>query len=51
MGGCLGEIFFLVLLIGGVYLIYKKYIDWKVFVVMIGIVFVLIWVMGVDFLM
>lgn len=40
MGGCLGEISALALLIGGLYLIYKKQIDWKVPVIMIGTVFV-----------
>ena len=46
MGGCLGETSALALLIGGVYLIYKKQIDWKVPAVMIGTVFVLTWAMG-----
>lgn len=40
MGGCLGETSALALLIGGLYLIYKKQIDWKVPVIMIGTVFV-----------
>lgn len=48
MGGCLGETSALVLLIGGVYLIYKKQIDWKVPAVMIGTVFVLTWAMGAN---
>lgn len=48
MGGCLGETSALALLIGGVYLIYKKQIDWKVPVVMIGTVFVLTWAMGAN---
>ena len=48
MGGCLGETSALALLIGGVYLIYKKQIDWKVPAVMIGTVFVLTWAMGAD---
>ena len=51
MGGCLGETSALALLIGGVYLIYKKQIDWKVPAVMIGTVFVLTWAMGADPLM
>lgn len=48
MGGCLGETSALALLIGGVYLIYKKQIDWKVPAVMIGTVFVLTWAMGTN---
>ena len=48
MGGCLGETSALALLIGGVYLIYKKHIDWKVPAVMIGTVFVLTWAMGAN---
>ena len=48
MGGCLGETSALALLIGGVYLIYKKQIDWKVPAVMIGTVFVLTWTMGAN---
>ena len=48
MGGCLGETSALALLIGGVYLIYKKQIDWKVTAVMIGTVFVLTWAMGAN---
>ena len=48
MGGCLGETSALALLIGGVYLIYKKQIDWKVPAVMIVTVFVLTWAMGAN---
>ena len=48
LGGCLGETSALALLIGGVYLIYKKQIDWKVPAVMIGTVFVLTWAMGAN---
>ena len=48
MGGCLGETSALALLIGGVYLIYKKQIDWKVPAVIIGTVFVLTWAMGAN---
>lgn len=51
MGGCLGETSALALLIGGVYLIYKKQIDWKVPAIMIATVFVLTWAMGGDPLM
>ncbi len=39
MGGCLGETSALAILIGGLYLIKKKQIDWKVPLVIIGTVF------------
>ncbi|MBQ3437986.1 MAG: RnfABCDGE type electron transport complex subunit D [Fusobacterium sp.] len=48
MGGCLGETSALALLVGGLYLIYKKHIDWKVPAVMIGTVFALTYLMGAD---
>lgn len=48
MGGCLGETSSLALLLGGIYLVYKKHIDWKVPAVMIGTVFVLTALMGAD---
>lgn len=51
MGGCIGETSALALLIGGVYLIYKKQVDWKVPSIIIGTVFVLTWAMGGDPLM
>lgn len=51
MGGCLGETSSLAILLGGCYLIYKKHIDWKVPVVMIGTVFVLTYFMGANPLM
>ena len=47
----LGETSALALLIGGIYLIYKKQIDWKVPAIIIGTVFVLTWAMGGDPLM
>ncbi|MGL5377670.1 MAG: RnfABCDGE type electron transport complex subunit D [Cetobacterium sp.] len=40
MGGCLGETSALALLLGGLYLIYKKQLDWKVPAIIIGTVFV-----------
>ncbi|MGL4971152.1 MAG: RnfABCDGE type electron transport complex subunit D [Cetobacterium sp.] len=40
MGGCLGETSALALLLGGLYLIYKKQVDWKVPTIIIGTVFV-----------
>ena len=48
MGGCLGETSALALLIGGAYLIYKKQIDWKMPVIIIGTVAVLTAVAGKD---
>lgn len=51
MGGCIGETSALALLIGGIYLIYKKQVDWKVPAIIIGTVFVLTWAMGGDPLM
>lgn len=48
MGGCLGETSSLALLIGGIYLIYKKHIDWKLPASMIGTVFGLTWFLGAD---
>lgn len=51
MGGCLGETSALAILIGGIYLIYKKQVDWKVPAIIIATVFVLTWAMGGDPLM
>lgn len=51
MGGCLGETSALALLIGGVYLIYKKQIDWKMPVIIIATVAVLTGIAGRDPLM
>ena len=48
MGGCLGETSALALLIGGIYLIYRGQIDWKMPALIIGTVFVLTWAMGGD---
>lgn len=48
MGGCMGETSAFALLLGGVYLIYKKHIDWKVPAIMIGTVFCLTGLMGAD---
>lgn len=46
MGGCLGETSALALLIGGIYLIIKKQIDWVVPVIMIGTVGVVSYLVG-----
>lgn len=48
MGGCIGEVSTLALLIGGVYLIYKKQIDWKVPTLVILTVFLFTWALGGD---
>lgn len=44
--GCIGETSVLLLVLGGLFLIYKGYIDWVVPVFMIGTVGVLTWVFG-----
>lgn len=51
MGGCLGETSAIALLIGGIYLIYKKQIDWKMPVIIIATVAVLTGIAGRDPLM
>ena len=48
MGGCIGEVSSLALLIGGGYLIYKKQVDWKVPLIIIGTVFGMTAIMGAD---
>lgn len=48
MGGCLGETSVLAILLGGVYLIYKKQIDWKVPTIMIGTVFIASLIAGAN---
>lgn len=48
MGGCLGETSALALLLGGLYLIYKKQIDWKVPLTIIATVFLITWASGAD---
>lgn len=44
--GSMGETSALLLILGGVYLIYRKYINWQVPVVMIGTVGLLTWIFG-----
>lgn len=46
IGGCIGETSALALLIGGLYLIYRKVINWRIPVTFIGTVFVLTLVFG-----
>ena len=48
MGGSLGETSALAILLGGAYLIYKKQIDWKVPVIIIGTVAVITAVSGAN---
>lgn len=48
MGGSLGETSAIALLLGGVYLIYKKQIDWKVPLIIIGTVFIATLASGAD---
>ena len=44
--GCIGETCTILLVLGGVYLIYKRYINWQVPVVMIATVGILTWIFG-----
>ncbi len=44
--GCIGETSVILLLIGGIYLIYKGYIDWIVPTTMISLVGILTWIFG-----
>lgn len=44
--GCIGETSTILLLLGGGYLIYKKYINWQIPVVMVGTVGILTWTFG-----
>lgn len=44
--GSIGETCTILLLLGGAYLIYKKYINWKIPVVMIGTVGIFTWIFG-----
>lgn len=46
--GCIGETSALLLLIGGIYLIIRKVIDWKIPVSYIGTVFILSFIFGKD---
>lgn len=48
MGGSLGETSAIALLLGGIYLIYKKQIDWKVPLIIIGTVFIATLASGAD---
>lgn len=48
VSGCIGETSVIALLIGGIYLIYKGYIDWKVPAFYIGTVFVMVMILPVK---
>lgn len=48
VAGCIGETSALAILLGGVFLILMKYIDWRVPLVYIGTVGVLMWALGED---
>lgn len=48
IGGCIGETSALAILIGGLYLIYKQYIDWRIPIGYIGTVAVLSLILGQD---
>lgn len=44
--GCIGETCTILLLLGGAYLIYKKYVNWQIPVLMIGTVGIFTWIFG-----
>jgi electron transport complex protein RnfD len=44
--GCIGETSTILLVLGGAYLIYKKYVNWEVPITMIATVGILTWVFG-----
>ncbi len=44
VGGCIGETSAIALIIGGVFLLYKRYIDYKIPLTFISTVFVLTWI-------
>ncbi|MBL7074617.1 RnfABCDGE type electron transport complex subunit D [candidate division KSB1 bacterium] len=48
VGGCLGETSVLLLLIGAVFLMYKRYVGWKIPFSFLGMVMVLSWIFGGD---
>lgn len=48
VGGCIGETSALALLMGGLFLIFRKYIDWKIPVSYIGTVGLLMFLLGQD---
>ncbi|CEO89259.1 RnfABCDGE type electron transport complex subunit D [Syntrophaceticus schinkii] len=46
--GCIGETCVILLVLGGLFLIYKRYIDWVMPVAMIGTVGILTWLFGTN---
>ncbi len=46
IGGCIGETSALALLLGGIYLLFRRVIHWRIPVTYIGTVFVLTWILG-----
>lgn len=46
VGGCIGETSAAALLIGALYLLYKRIISWRIPVTYIGTVFILTWILG-----
>lgn len=46
IGGCIGETCAIALIIGGLYLMYRKVISWRIPVTYIGTVFILTWLFG-----
>lgn len=51
IGGCIGETCALALIAGGIYLIWREIINWKIPVIYIATVAVLTWILGRDGLM
>lgn len=46
VGGCIGETCAIALIIGGIYLLVKKIISWRIPAVYLGTVFLLSWILG-----
>ena len=46
VSGCIGETSAMLLLVGAVFLLYKRYIDWRIPVSFISTVGILVWVLG-----
>lgn len=51
IGGCIGETCAIALILGGIYLIWREIINWKIPVIYIATVAVLTWILGRDGLM
>lgn len=48
IGGCIGETSSLALIIGGVYLLYKRVISWRIPFTFLGTVAIFTWIFGID---